>query len=245
MTIPHLLEGLAAGLNIGADFTTVAGAAGLLGSPDPASGSFDLDALDRHNFPIEHDASLSRQDAYFGDDYSFYRPNWQQVLSYYDGDSFTNIPHAAAARYSRVLSSRATNQKCCMALGNSSSRMARQRCAAPISYVRSLFEQEKLPFDLGWRPSPLPITFASLSVMAAELQAGSNETPPGDAQIGAQVRSSSRWVADPERLTCSVRVATRCWMSSSLLQVARVLSLLSRLVSAILSVFEDVHKPTT
>ena len=109
MTIPHLLEGLAAGLNIGADFTVVAGAAGLLGSPDPASGSFDLDALDRHNFPIEHDASLSRQDAYFGDDYSFYSPNWQQVLSYYKGDSFTNIPHAAAARYSRVNSSRATN----------------------------------------------------------------------------------------------------------------------------------------
>ena len=57
--------------------------------------------------------------------------------------------------------------------------------AAPISYVRSLFEQEKLPFDLGWRPSPLPITFASLSAMAAKLQTVSHETPQGDAQIAA------------------------------------------------------------
>ena len=102
MTIPHLLVGLAAGMNIGADFTTAIGGVGLLSSPNPFGGQFDLNDLDQHNFPIEHDGSLSRQDAYFGNDYSYYDPNFQSVLAYYHGLSKTNTPQAAKARYSRI-----------------------------------------------------------------------------------------------------------------------------------------------
>lgn len=50
MTLPHLLEGLAAGLNMGPDFTVLIGGAGLLSSPDPLSGAFDLNHLNQHNF---------------------------------------------------------------------------------------------------------------------------------------------------------------------------------------------------
>lgn len=46
MTIPELIIGGAQGINIGPDFMTVIGAAGLLSSPNPAGGSFDLDDLD-------------------------------------------------------------------------------------------------------------------------------------------------------------------------------------------------------
>lgn len=41
--------------------------------------------------------------------------------------------------------------------------------SAPISYVRSMFEKQKLPFDLGWRPSAVPITFATLGEYVLEL----------------------------------------------------------------------------
>lgn len=41
--------------------------------------------------------------------------------------------------------------------------------SAPISYVRSLFEKQKLPFDLGWRPSAVPITFPTLGEYILEL----------------------------------------------------------------------------
>lgn len=41
--------------------------------------------------------------------------------------------------------------------------------SAPINYVRSMFEKEKLPFDLGWRPSLVPITFVSLGQYVVEL----------------------------------------------------------------------------
>jgi len=53
LTIPGLIAGLAAGMNVGADFTTAIGAAGLLSAPNPLLGSFDLNDLRQHNCPIE------------------------------------------------------------------------------------------------------------------------------------------------------------------------------------------------
>ena len=41
--------------------------------------------------------------------------------------------------------------------------------SAPIPYVKSLFEQQKLPFELGWRPSLEPITLISLGEYVLEL----------------------------------------------------------------------------
>jgi len=52
LTIPNLITGLAAGMNVGADFTTAIGAAGLLSSPYPLLGSFDLNDLDQHSMLI-------------------------------------------------------------------------------------------------------------------------------------------------------------------------------------------------
>ena len=49
LTIPNLITGLAAGMNVGADFTTAIGVAGLLSSPYPLLGSFDLNDLDQHS----------------------------------------------------------------------------------------------------------------------------------------------------------------------------------------------------
>jgi hypothetical protein len=56
---------------------------------------------------------------------------------------------------------------------------------AKVEYVRSLFEKEKLPFELGWRPSVLPITLPSLGAMVVELQASSPEPLPEGVKIVA------------------------------------------------------------
>lgn len=61
-------------MNVGANFATVIGGAGLLSVPaNLLAISFDLDNLDEHTFPIEHDASLSRAGCYEnnGDNYPF------------------------------------------------------------------------------------------------------------------------------------------------------------------------------
>jgi hypothetical protein len=105
ITVPILIKALAEGYNVGADFATAIGSLGLLSSPAPLLGSFDLDNLDEHNFPGEHDASLSRQDYYFGDNHSFNQTIWDSVLAFFPTGPNANITlePAAKARYNRVL----------------------------------------------------------------------------------------------------------------------------------------------
>ena len=61
---------------------------------------FNLNDLDEHNFPIEHDASLSRADYNLndGNSYSFNQSIFDIVLAYYDGMENTNILVAAEAK---------------------------------------------------------------------------------------------------------------------------------------------------
>ncbi|KAM3422724.1 Ubiquitin-conjugating enzyme E2 J1 [Cercospora zeina] len=183
LTIPHLVEGMAAGLNIGPDFAVAIGGVGLLSSPDVLGGSFDLSDLDQHNFPIEHDASLSRQDDFFGDDHDFNNDIWQQTLSFFDGRTMTSLLDAAEAIAGRTADSHARNPEFVYGLrefvlrygetglylqtmgGNDLDGVTR------LDWVQSLFEQERLPFDLGWRPRAEPITLASLGFMLNNLVA--------------------------------------------------------------------------
>lgn len=83
ITIPILIKALKDGLNVGADFATVIGGAGLLSVPhNLLATSFDLNNLNEHNFPIEHDASLSRADfdEDNGDNFSFNQTVFDTVL---------------------------------------------------------------------------------------------------------------------------------------------------------------------
>jgi hypothetical protein len=43
------------------------------------------------------------------------------------------------------------------------------KASAPLPYIKSLFVDEKLPFHLGWRPSPEPVTLLSLGGYILEL----------------------------------------------------------------------------
>ena len=102
LTIPILIKGLKDGLNVGADFSTAIGGAGLLSVPSsPLATSFTLKDIRKHNFPIEHDASLSRADFNLdnGDNWMFNQSIFDTVLAYYDGMMETSIPVASAAKY--------------------------------------------------------------------------------------------------------------------------------------------------
>jgi hypothetical protein len=160
MTIPHLLAGLAAGLNMGPDFTVAIGGAGLLSSPNPLGGSFNLDDLTQHNFPIEHDASMSRQDAALGNDQPFYNPNWQQYISFFNGKDTTDVPTAATAKYARYNDSLIRNPEFTYGLREAlfsygENAIYLQAMSDPVSgkakveYVKTLFEQEMLPYKQG------------------------------------------------------------------------------------------------
>lgn len=95
------------GLNIPTEFGTLLHAAAVRTSPDGnVTNQFSLDDLGRHNI-LEHDASLSRQDVFFGNNlvfdptvFSETRGHWQDTI---------DVPQAAAARLSRIQTSNTTN----------------------------------------------------------------------------------------------------------------------------------------
>lgn len=179
---------------MGADFTILIGGAGLLSSPNPLGGAFDLNDLDQHNFPIEHDASLSRQDAYFGNDYSFYNPYWQNVLSFFKGGKTALLP-AAKSIANRTQSSQSINptftygfREFIFRYGETAIYLQAMGAddatgVTRVDWVRSLFEQEKLPYNLGWRPRAEPVTIPSLGQMVFELFAVSPQKVPEGKKI--------------------------------------------------------------
>jgi peroxidase family protein len=57
---------------------------------------------------IEHDGSLSRNDIFFGDNYSFNKAIWGSVAAHFTNETIS-IPTAAAARKARLAAAAAAN----------------------------------------------------------------------------------------------------------------------------------------
>jgi hypothetical protein len=118
--IPHTGRGLTVGMlqkalgetyNIAIDVSTVFALGGLLTSPHPFKGTFDLSDLKKHNF-IEHDASLSRADLAVSGDAVTFRPDiFQGVMDTYDGMINTTLETAVLARSKRIAQARAQDPK--------------------------------------------------------------------------------------------------------------------------------------
>lgn len=150
VTLSDFIKGLKDGINVGADFATPVGLMALQSAPLPLSLSVDLDRLREHNYLLEHDASLSRQDNYFGDDLSFNQTIFDQVLAFYHGTDTATVPVASNARYARVKNSRAINpdfiygvRQLVLSYGETALYLSVMgdpvTGKAPLSYVKSLF----------------------------------------------------------------------------------------------------------
>lgn len=93
-----LVEKLGAGLNVSPETATTLASAGIALSPDPSSGAFDLDDLNKHN-AVEHDASLSRKDIDLGGNEKFDQKIFDQTLRFYGGATQISLKEVAAARW--------------------------------------------------------------------------------------------------------------------------------------------------
>ncbi|KAG4434921.1 hypothetical protein IFR05_009590 [Cadophora sp. M221] len=192
LTIPILIKGLKDGLNVGTDFSTVIGSAGLLAVPNnPLTTSFTLKDIRKHNFPIEHDASLSRADFNLdnGDNWMFNQSIFDTVLQYYNGMTETSIPVASAAKYNRVKTEQArdpkftyTPQQYVLSYGETAlylSTMGNPTTGvAPVEWVKVFFEQERLPYNEGWRPTAQETNLVTLGGMILQLVAANKDTLP-------------------------------------------------------------------
>ncbi|EMF08858.1 Cloroperoxidase [Sphaerulina musiva SO2202] len=186
ITLPVAVSGFKRALNIADDFTTVLWTAAFLVSKDPASATWDLSDVVQHNFPIEHDASLSRQDAFFGNQQPFNQTIFDTVLSFYANETDATIPIQAKAKYSRTLDSQTRNPKFqyglrefILSYGENALFLSTMgdpsTGVAPLEYVKVLFEQERLPYAEGWRVPAAETSLLSVGNMIGRLYAASPE----------------------------------------------------------------------
>lgn len=129
-------------------------------NPNKNATTFSLNDLGNHNI-LEHDASLSRSDAYFGNPLVFNQSVFDETKSYWTGKTIT-VKMAAKARLARIKTSKATNPTYQLSelgdaftYGESVAYVVvfgdKKSATVKRSWVEWLFEHEQLPQHLGWR----------------------------------------------------------------------------------------------
>jgi hypothetical protein len=137
VTLPILLKGFSDAINLDPLSTMIVGTKALQTSTTGNSSTFNLDDLSRHdsmsqltsaliwhepyrwltiaNTVIEHDGSLSRGDAFSGDNHSFNATIWGTVASFFTEDTI-DIKTAAHARAARLAAAAKENPEFNMSL---------------------------------------------------------------------------------------------------------------------------------
>ncbi|GKZ29165.1 hypothetical protein AbraIFM66950_003326 [Aspergillus brasiliensis] len=154
-------------LNLADNLSEVLFEAAMVTVEDPNATTFSLSDLSRHNI-LEHDASLSRQDTYFGNNHDFNQTIFDQTKSYWT-TPLIDIYEAADARQARVNTSRATNPTfnlseigLAFGFGETAAYMIifeeDSLGYANRSWVEYFFENERLPQEFGWTKRPFVTT---------------------------------------------------------------------------------------
>ncbi|KAF8855403.1 Cloroperoxidase [Acephala macrosclerotiorum] len=178
VSLDDLITGLSESINLAASATETPGEIALTTSTTGNASTFNLDDLDKHHI-LEHDASLSRNDFYFGDDHSFNTTIWDQTATHFTNStiSFTN---AATARLDRIAAAAAVNPQFNMTATEHTNSYFESALYigvfgnlttgnAVTKWVEILFTQERLPYLEGWRKSTEEITFDNLLYLVNQL----------------------------------------------------------------------------
>lgn len=180
VSLDDLITGLGKSINLAAAATITPGEIALTTSTTGNASTFNLDDLDKHHI-LEHDASLSRNDFYFGDDHTFNRAIWRRTAAHFTSSTIS-FATAAAARSDRIAAAAAVNPQFNMTASehtNSYFESALYMAVfgnlttgnAVTEWVEILFTQERLPYLEGWRKSKEEITFDNLLYLVNQLTA--------------------------------------------------------------------------
>jgi hypothetical protein len=160
-------------------------------NPEANATTFSLNDLGNHNI-LEHDASLSRSDAYYGNVLTFNQSVFDETYSYWTDETVT-LQMAANARIARIKTSMATNPTYAMSdlanaftLGESAAYVVvfgdKTTATVPRAWVKWLFQHEQLPQHLGWKRPAVSFEEGDLNrfmELVQNLTAPINSTDPG------------------------------------------------------------------
>ncbi|KAJ3333988.1 hypothetical protein HDU76_013635 [Blyttiomyces sp. JEL0837] len=155
----------------------------VLGRPN-ADGiqTIDLKDLQYHadsTKGTEHDASLTRNDAYWGDNHSFNSTLWSQMKSFSTDGKYLTLRQMAKYRNARESDCQKNNPQYQLttAAGNLgawgevallSLALSDSTGNVPIAWADMVFTQEKLPVELGWAPRPISGAALASTIAAAK-----------------------------------------------------------------------------
>ncbi|KAK8043184.1 Cloroperoxidase [Apiospora phragmitis] len=194
-----ILDALEDAVNLDRPLTDFFFQAGLGTVPVANATRLSLHHLSQHN-AIEHDASLSRPDAFFSSHQNVFDPTvFAETRSYWP-DPVIDVRQAAAARLGRVQTANRTNPA--FELNKSGSPASTAETSIYLlafgdvgagtvrrEFVEYFFENERLPFELGWEKSKFALTQEHLESMIARVVAETESLVNGSAMMGTTPES--------------------------------------------------------
>lgn len=102
-----MIAGLGNGLNFDPGLAEIMWEQAIIANPEPNATFFTLDHLNVHNL-LEHDASISRQDAFFGNNHVFNETIFEESIRYWPNE-ILDANALAMAKVGRQVSSKAFN----------------------------------------------------------------------------------------------------------------------------------------
>lgn len=159
ITRENAIKGLGDGLNFNSSLVEIMFDAAIGANPEPNATYFTLEQLNVHNV-LEHDASLSRSDAFFGNNHIFNESIFEETKRYWP-DPVINASQLANAKVARQLTSKVTNPTYRFTVITEEFSLG--EVIAPVvafgdldsitvnrTLVEYFFENERLPTPLGW-----------------------------------------------------------------------------------------------
>ncbi|KAI9374419.1 Chloroperoxidase [Aspergillus egyptiacus] len=159
LTRPVVVEALTSALNFNASLASLMFDMAIVANPEHNATYFTLDHLNRHNV-LEHDASLSRADAYHGSNHIFNATVFAQTRAFWTNSTLT-AAMLANSKIARQIISKAFNPT--YTFTESTEQFSLGEIAAPIiafgdiekgtverELVEYFFLNERFPTELGW-----------------------------------------------------------------------------------------------
>ncbi|KAI1204744.1 Cloroperoxidase [Annulohypoxylon truncatum] len=166
------INALGSALNFNESLATLMFQMATIANPEPNATFFTLDQLNVHNV-LEHDASLSRSDAYFGNNHIFNETVFSETLKYWTAP-ILDANMIANSKVARQVTSRATNPNYTFtsrmndfSLGEVIAPFVAFGDVQAAKVNRTLVEywirNERLPTELGWSKQTVAITLDTIS----------------------------------------------------------------------------------
>ncbi|TQN67024.1 putative sterigmatocystin biosynthesis peroxidase stcC [Colletotrichum shisoi] len=185
ISMADLISGLGSALHFNESLVRTLGTPAFATSTTGDPTTFNLDDIAKHNV-IEHDGSLSRADfVVTGDAKTFNQTVWAETRGYLEAGAAAaakvDAQTMATARSKRIATAQATNpsfgltsSQVTVSLGESAVILGTigqsfSEPAAPLEWLRVVFEQERLPFAEGWTTSETEITTAQVLALSQRI----------------------------------------------------------------------------